>query len=54
MELGPEPQFWFKVLGMLMQNWALVDTSEPGRTRILFVDDDGAIFDDRRAGPARC
>lgn len=48
----PEGPLWFKVTGMLEQNWALVTESElagstagPSAT-ILFFDDNGRVFDE--------
>lgn len=37
-------EFWFKVVGFLQQNWALVEP-EKGRFRIYFFDDASKIFD---------
>ena len=40
---GPEP--WFKVLGMLQQNWAAVFPQTNGRAVVHFFGDDSRIFD---------
>lgn len=37
--------FWFKVVGMLQQNWALVDADEEGRATVYFVHDGSGVFD---------
>ena len=37
--------FWVKVIGMLQQNWAVIDISEGGEVRIYFISDTGGIFD---------
>ena len=37
--------FWFKVVGFLQQNWALVDEEECGECTIYFLNDAGGIFD---------
>jgi len=29
--------YWFKVLGMLSQNWALIDEQEGGKFKVLFI-----------------
>ena len=47
----PPVDLWFKVTGMLAQNWATVvevsrlDRSEPPTARIDFFDDHGEVFD---------
>jgi hypothetical protein len=37
--------FWFKVVDMLQQNWALVDADERGRATVYFVHDGSGVFD---------
>ena len=37
--------FWVKVVGMLQQNWALVDPAASGTADVYFVDDGGGVFD---------
>lgn len=37
--------YWYKVIEMLQQNWALVDTSPIGAT-VYFVSDTSGIFDE--------
>jgi hypothetical protein len=37
--------FWVKVVGMLQQNWALVDPEQSGGVRIHFITDTSAVFD---------
>jgi ADP-ribosyl-[dinitrogen reductase] hydrolase len=37
--------FWVKVVGMLEQNWALVDDAENGGGLVLFVSDRSEVFD---------
>jgi len=36
--------YWFKVLGMLSQNWALIDEQE-GKFKVLFINDHSNIFE---------
>jgi len=31
--------FWGKVVGMLQQNWALIETEEEGAVRVYFITD---------------
>ena len=38
--------YWFKVLGMLSQNWALIDEQEGGKFKVLFINDHSNIFDE--------
>jgi hypothetical protein len=38
--------YWFKVLGMLSQNWALIDEQEDGKFKVLFINDHSNIFDE--------
>lgn len=37
--------YWFKVVEMLQQNWALVDDDASGSATIFFCDDRSGIFD---------
>ena len=37
--------FWVKVVGMLQQNWALVEPEQDGCARIYFVTDTSGVFD---------
>lgn len=37
--------YWFKVIEMLQQNWALVDSSPFGAT-VYFVNDTSGVFDE--------
>ncbi len=37
--------FWFKVVQMGQQNWALVDTFSKGQATIYFLSDLGEVFD---------
>lgn len=38
--------FWVKVVGMLQQNWALIERVDPGAARIYFVTDSSGVFDE--------
>jgi hypothetical protein len=44
--------YWVKVVGMLEQNWALVDDLEAGGALVLFVSDVSIVFD-RLSYPSR-
>jgi hypothetical protein len=37
--------YWFKVIEMLQQNWALIDAT-PGSVTVYFVNDTGGVFDE--------
>lgn len=37
--------YWFKVIEMLQQNWALIDASSKGVT-VFFVSDTSGVFDE--------
>lgn len=37
--------YWFKIVGMLQQNWALIDEAE-GRAVVRFIDDASGVFDE--------
>ena len=36
--------FWLKVVGMLQQNWALIDSTEEGAV-VWFLDDASGVYD---------
>jgi hypothetical protein len=38
--------FWVKVVGMLQQNWALIENEPAGRIRVHFITDTSGIFDE--------
>ncbi len=38
--------YWFKVVGMLQQNWALIDEISDGSQRVYFVGDTSGVFDE--------
>jgi len=38
--------YWFKVVEMLQQNWALVDILPNGSCKIFFVGDTSGLFDE--------
>lgn len=40
------PDFWVKVVAMLQQNWAAIETC-PRATTVWFVDDRSGVFDPR-------
>jgi hypothetical protein len=37
--------FWFKIVDMLQQNWALIDSGGGSRTTVYFIDDRSGVFD---------
>ncbi|MEO3473025.1 hypothetical protein AAFN86_14240 [Roseomonas sp. CAU 1739] len=37
--------FWVKIIDMLQQNWALVETGDQGAAVIHFIGDTGGVFD---------
>lgn len=37
--------FWVKVVGMLQQNWALIEDAPDGGVRVHFINDTGGVFD---------
>jgi hypothetical protein len=39
---------WFKVVGMLQQNWALIDAAPEGGVVVWFVSDASGVFDQLR------
>ena len=40
--------FWFKVVDMLQQNWALVQPGSDAGATIYFISDTGGVFDEMR------
>ena len=44
----PSRDYWFKVVEMLQQNWALIDRRvlEGERVRVYFLGDGGGVFDE--------
>lgn len=38
--------FWVKVVGMLQQNWALVEPTPDGDVHVFFINDTSGIFDE--------
>ena len=42
--------FWFKVVEMLQQNWALLDIFPDGSCKVFFVDDGSGVFDEIEFG----
>ena len=40
--------FWVKVVEMLQQNWALIDTEPDASARVFFVSDTSGVFDEIR------
>lgn len=41
----PKLPVWFKVTGMLQQNWAVIYAPEQQQSTIYFFDDHGCVFD---------
>ena len=39
-------EFWFKVVGMLQQNWALIDKLNNDKCKVYFIDDGSGFFDE--------
>ena len=39
-------EYWFKVVEMLQQNWALIDESKEGSCVVYFVGDTSGVFDE--------
>jgi len=39
-------EYWFKVVGMLQQYWALIDEVSAGTQRVYFVGDTSGVFDE--------
>ena len=38
--------YWIKVVGMLQQNWALIEANATGGVTIFFISDTSMVFDD--------
>ena len=38
--------FWFKVVGMLQQNWALIESVSADCCRVYFLSDTSGVFDE--------
>lgn len=38
--------YWVKVVEMLQQNWALVETEGADAVRVYFINDTGGVFDE--------
>lgn len=38
--------YWFKVVGMLLQNWALIECVSAGDCRIYFISDTSGVLDE--------
>ena len=38
--------YWFKVVEMLQQNWALIDPLTDGSCKVFFVGDTSGVFDE--------
>ena len=38
--------YWFKIIEMLQQNWALIDTYSDQTCKIYFVNDTSGVFDE--------
>ena len=41
----PSTNYWFKVIEMLQQNWALITPNDEGTITIHFIDDTSGVFD---------
>ncbi len=39
-------EYWFKVVEMLQQNWALIDESDDGGCKVYFIGDTSGVFDE--------
>ena len=39
-------EYWFKVVGMLQQNWALIDDNKNGGCKVYFIGDTSGVFDE--------
>src|SRR5512135_784593 len=37
--------YWFKIVDMLQQNWALIDDNSDGRCTVFFLGDTSGVFD---------
>ena len=38
--------FWVKVVGMLQQNWAMIEPEDAGGARVYFITDTSGVFDE--------
>lgn len=38
-------RLWVKVLGMLQQNWCVIEDGQGGGVELVFFDDQGKVFD---------
>lgn len=38
--------YWFKVVGMLQQNWALIENISADGCRVYFISDTSGVFDE--------
>ena len=38
--------YWFKIIEMLQQNWALIDREPSGGCKVFFVGDTSGVFDE--------
>lgn len=38
--------YWFKVVGMLQQNWALIESVSADGCRVYFISDTSGVFDE--------
>jgi hypothetical protein len=41
----PSTDYWFKVVDMLQQNWALITPDERGTVTVFFISDASGVFD---------
>lgn len=39
-------EFWVKIVGMLQQNWALLEARLDGSAQIVFIHDTSGVFDE--------
>lgn len=44
--LAVRNEFWFKVVEMLQQNWAIIEPAPDNRVRVIFISDASTIFDE--------
>ena len=42
--------YWFKVVGMLQQNWALIESASADGCRVYFISDISGVFDELEFG----
>ena len=38
--------YWFKVVDMLQQNWALIETEDNNKIKVFFIGDTSGVFDE--------